>query len=149
MHKLSTLMWDDSEVVYVGTMLPLKRGYALIHIWTLAVQSCLLCSNIYIPASGSSHMSVYLLVVGFSSFFGVFEMFGFVCLFVCLRLEVCYWIWKLENFTCLFIFLFSCHPCPLGEIDQYSICSFPNLSIDYCETVQHFPHTTHLCVEPL
>lgn len=32
MHKLSTLMWDDSEVVYVGTMLPLKSGYALIHI---------------------------------------------------------------------------------------------------------------------
>lgn len=32
MHKLRTLMWDDSEVLYVDTMLPLKRGYALIHI---------------------------------------------------------------------------------------------------------------------
>lgn len=65
-------MCNDSEAVYVDTMLPLKRGYALIHIWTLAVQSCLSCTNIYIPASGSSHMSVYLLVVGFSSFFRVF-----------------------------------------------------------------------------
>lgn len=32
MHKLSTSMWGDSEVVYADTMLPLKGGYALIHI---------------------------------------------------------------------------------------------------------------------
>lgn len=51
-------------------------------------------------------------------------MFGFVCLFVCLRLEACYWIWKLGNFTCFFIFLYSCHPCPLGEIINTVFAAF-------------------------
>lgn len=84
-------MWDDSEVVCLDTVLPLKRGYALIHIRTLAVQSCLSCTNIYIPDSGSSHMFICWWL-GFPVCLGFFEMFGLVGLFVCLRWEVCYWI---------------------------------------------------------
>lgn len=85
-------------------------------------------------------MSVYLLVVGFSSFFGVF--LRCLVLVFCLISEVCYWICKLGNFTYLFIFLYSCHPCPLGEIDHHSMFKASSGTTSHAGTLMYyFCHT--------